>query len=180
MAIGVFGNGTSGNVQQPFTAESTDPLSIFRVLAAARVPFLIIGGHAVAFHGYVRTTEDADVIYLRTAAVEDALLGALQSMHACWISNERDGATGLERVVPVSAAYVRATRVMMLTTDFGFLDLFDHVPGMPEQSVRELIEDGVEFDGLRFVSRHWLRRLKRQAGRHKDLDDLEHLGAEGG
>jgi hypothetical protein len=28
---------------------------------------------------------------------------------------------------------------------------------------------------LRFVSLHWLRKLKQAAGRHKDLDDLEHL-----
>ena len=35
-------------------SDPTDPLAIFRVLTRAGVPFLIIGGHAVSFHGYVR------------------------------------------------------------------------------------------------------------------------------
>ena len=35
--------------------------------------------------------------------------------------------------------------------------------------------DSIELDNLRFVSLRWLRKLKRAAGRHKDLDDLEHL-----
>ena len=39
---------------------SDDPLSVFQLLAHAGVPFVIIGGHAVVFHGYVRTTEDAE------------------------------------------------------------------------------------------------------------------------
>ncbi len=42
---------------------SDDPLSVFQLLARAGVPFVIIGGHAVVFHGYVRTTEDADLIF---------------------------------------------------------------------------------------------------------------------
>lgn len=37
-----------------------NPLQIFELLAHAQVPFAIIGGHAVNFHGCVRTTEDAD------------------------------------------------------------------------------------------------------------------------
>ena len=72
---------------------SDDPLNVFQLLARAGVPFVIIGGHAVNFHGHLRATEDADLIY----------------------------------------------------------------------------------DNLRFVSLRWLRKLKQAAGRHKDLDDLEHL-----
>jgi hypothetical protein len=45
---------------RPF--DLTNPLQVFEVLARAQVPYVIIGGHAVNFYGYVRTTEDADVI----------------------------------------------------------------------------------------------------------------------
>ena len=38
---------------------------IFEVLARHGVPFLVIGGHAVSFHGYVRATEDTDVLWVR-------------------------------------------------------------------------------------------------------------------
>src|SRR5947208_701155 len=91
-----------------------DPLRIFGLLAQAGVPFVIIGGHAVNFHGYVRTTEDADVIFERTAAAEEALVQLLQAVHAGWISDQIDPQTGLERLIPVTAGYVRAQHLMML------------------------------------------------------------------
>ena len=156
-------------------SDPTDPLAIFRVLTRAGVPFLIIGGHAVSFHGYVRTTEDADVIFQRTPATEAALLRVLEFIHACWVSNDRDPQTGLERLVPVSLSYLKAQPLMMLSTDLGFLDLYDYVPGFPETPVEEIFADSIAWGELRFVSLHWLRRLKERAARHRDLDDLEHL-----
>ncbi|MCC6125374.1 MAG: hypothetical protein IT426_10455 [Pirellulales bacterium] len=155
---------------------STDnPLTVFQLLTRAGVPFVIIGGHAVNFHGHVRTTEDTDLIFERSAASEAALLEALESIHACWISDERDPVTGLERLVPVSPSYVRAEHLMMLTTDLGFLDLYDYIPGFPDVPVADVFSDSIALDNLRFVSLRWLRKLKQAAGRHKDLDDLEHL-----
>jgi len=152
-----------------------DPLSVFQLLARAGVRFVIIGGHAVVFHGHVRATEDADLIFERSEASEAALLEALESIRACWISDERDPATGLERLVPVSAPYVRGRHLMMLTTDLGFLDLYDYIPGFPDLPVAEVFADSIELDNLQFVSLPWLRKMKQAAGRHKDLDDLEHL-----
>jgi len=49
------------------------PLRIFHILAQHQVPFLIIGGHAVNFHGYIRTTEDCDMIYLHDHKAEQQL-----------------------------------------------------------------------------------------------------------
>ena len=152
-----------------------EPVEILEVLARADVPLVVIGGYAVNFHGYVRTTEDADVIFLRTPESEARLLKALQSVNACWISEELDPRTGLERLVPVSASYLAANHLMMLSTDAGFLDLYDHVPGFPETPPSELFSDSVALGKLRFVSLRWLRKLKERAARHKDLDDLENL-----
>ena len=63
----------------------------------------------------------------------------------------------------------------MLWTDLGFLDIYDFIPGFPDTPVQELFNDAVPLGQLRFVSLGWLRKLKRAASRHKDLDDLEHL-----
>ena len=155
--------------------EPTRPLQLFELIARAGVPFVIIGGHAVSFHGYVRTTEDADIVFQRTTDSAAALLGVLQSIHACWISNETDPLTRLERLVPVTAAYIRSEHLMMLCTDLGFLDIYDYIPAFPDTPVQELFADSVTLGELRFVSLRWLRQLKERAGRHKDLDDLEHL-----
>ena len=156
-------------------SEIPDPLAIFHVLADADVPFVIIGGHAVNFHGYIRTTEDADIIFRRTPASEQALLKVLQGVEACWISEELDPATRLERLIPVSLAYLQSQHLMMLTTRLGFLDVYDYVPSFPETPVEELFADSATLGNLRFVSLRWLRRLKERAARNRDWDDLENL-----
>jgi hypothetical protein len=155
--------------------ESGDPFRLIDVLARHDVPLVIIGGHAVTYHGYVRATEDTDVIVQRTRDTDEKLLAALQEVNARWISDETDPDTGIERTVPVSLEYVRATRLMMLVTDFGFLDIFDYVPGFPHHAVDELFSTAANVGGRRFVSLEWLRKLKQASGRPKDQLDLENL-----
>lgn len=156
-------------------ADAQNPLLVFELLARAGVPFIIIGGHAVNFHGYIRTTEVADIVFQRTSTSEMALLGVLESIHAQWISDQIDPQTGLERLVPVSASYLQSRHLMMLVTDLGFLDIYDFIPGFPDTPVDEILTESVALGELRFASLAWLRQLKVCAGRHKDLDDLEHL-----
>lgn len=147
----------------------------YPLLLKHQVPFVIIGGHAVQFHGYLRNTEDVDVLWVRSPECEPRLLAALQEANACWISNERDPATGVERLIPVSAAYVSVTHLMMLVTDYGFVDLFDHVPGFPDANVQEVYGQSVPAGQLRYVSLEWLKKMKQAAGRPKDQMDLEKL-----
>jgi hypothetical protein len=148
---------------------------LLRLLERHGVPFVVIGGHAVSFHGHVRATEDLDVVWLRSTSAEAALLAALREAHAQWISDEIDPATRLEKTVDVNVAYVRSQRLMMLVTDYGFLDLFDYVPGCPDADVREVFDQSIVAQGIRYVSLPWLKQMKRAAGRPQDLSDLENL-----
>ena len=97
-----------------------NPLLVLKHLRKHDIPFVVIGGYAVTFHGYVRATEDLDIVFMRSSASESALLKALNEINAFWIGNEVDPATGLESLIRVSAAYVHATRLMMLVTDLGY------------------------------------------------------------
>ncbi|MCX7007676.1 MAG: hypothetical protein NTY53_10595 [Kiritimatiellaeota bacterium] len=156
----------------------TDPReNVFQLLQRHGVVFAVIGGHAVSVHGFIRATEDHDIVFLRTPENEQRLLKALQESHARWISDERDPATGNERQLPVTQAYLQSQHLMMLLTDAGFLDIFDYIPGSPEASVEQFIADGLEVAGIRYASREWLLRMKRAAGRPQDLLDIENLQA---
>jgi hypothetical protein len=148
---------------------------LLRLLQRHGVPFVIVGGHAVTFHGYVRATEDVDVVWVRSPQAERALLDALLAANACWIADEVDPASGLERLVPVTEPYVKATRLMMLATDYGFLDVFDYVPGCPDADAHELWARAIDHEGLRYAPLDWLVRMKQASGRPKDLDDLQNL-----
>ncbi|MEI8079521.1 MAG: hypothetical protein WCH61_07845 [bacterium] len=148
---------------------------ILETLHRHQVPFVVIGGLALIEHGYVRTTEDTDIVFWRGPEAETALLAALRELDAHWLANETDPATGMPCANPVTPAYVRTCRLMMLVTTAGFLDIFDFLPSLSDEPVANLFRDSVERDGVRFASREWLIRLKRASGRPRDLDDLSHL-----
>ena len=57
---------------------SGSPFQLIDALGRHNVPFVIIGGHAVTFHGYLRATEDTDIVYLRSAETDELLLQALK------------------------------------------------------------------------------------------------------
>lgn len=151
--------------------------TLLDVLSRHGVPFVVIGGHAVNFHGLLRATEDTDLVWLRDAETEKRLLQALLEIDASFISSEIDPATGIERTHRVTPAFVRNERLMMLCTSAGFLDLFDYIPGFPDEPVASLWESAIDLDGVRYASLAWLRRLKQASGRPKDLDDLDRLPA---
>ena len=53
------------------------PLRIAETMATANVPFVIIGGHAVNYHGYPRATQDVDIIFKRSDESVKALYEVL-------------------------------------------------------------------------------------------------------
>jgi hypothetical protein len=150
-------------------------IRLIEVLTRHGVPFVVVGGHAVNFHGSLRATEDTDVLWIRSPDAEAKLLEALRELDAQFISDEIDPTTGIERTHPVTESFIRSGRLMMLCTTAGFLDLFDYVPGFPEEPVATVWDSAVELDGVKFASLEWLRRMKQAAGRPKDLLDLENL-----
>ncbi|MCR9295455.1 MAG: hypothetical protein NXI32_22280 [bacterium] len=154
---------------------SGTPFQLIDVLRQHEVPFVIIGGHAVNFHGYIRATEDTDIVFVRNPESERRLLRALQDVNACWIGDEIDPQTGLEKEYPVTEEYILANRLMMLTTDLGYLDIFDYVPGLPEIPPERLFQDAVATDLGSFVSLRALRQMKLASGRPIDRVDLEKL-----
>jgi hypothetical protein len=148
---------------------------LLEVLTRHGVPFVVIGGHAVNFHGFGRVTEDTDVVWLRSAQSEHALLDALVELDAHYIGKEIDPATGIERTYPVSLPFIKSSPLMMLLTKEGFLDLFDYIPGMPNEDARQLLTSSISSGSLRYASLEWLRRMKHVSGRAKDKLDLENL-----
>lgn len=145
------------------------------LLQRHEISFCLVGGLAVQIHGFLRETDDIDFVWLRSPESAARLLAVLKEANACWISNERDPATGIERLVPVSSAYINCEHLMMLWTDYGFIDLFDYIPGFPEQNVELLIDTAVNVHGIRYASLDWLKKMKQAAGRTKDLEDLRNL-----
>ena len=138
-------------------------------LCAGGVEFMIVGGYAVVLHGYHRVTGDLDV-WVRPS------LGNFQKLMLAFSH------FGL----PVDAV----SESEFLDTDsadvFSFgrppvaLDILTKVKGLDFDEAYAQAESLRSDSGVvRFLHLNQLREAKRAAGRHKDLDDLEHL-PEGG
>jgi len=133
-----------------------------RLLNEHRVEYLLIGGYAVGYYGYPRATNDMDI----------------------WIAARPDNAA---RMVTVLREF--GFHTPQLSEDLFLSDKIVRM-GVPPMRLEILTTiSGVQFDEcyaerevklidavpVNLISLHHLKRNKQASGRHKDLDDLEHL-----
>jgi hypothetical protein len=152
-----------------------DIQGLLEKLAAASVDHIVIGGVAVGFHGYVRSTKDLDVVPAPDPENLERLSGVLRALDA-----ELDGAGDFdadELPDPLDPDVLAQGGNWVLQTRLGRFDI------MQWQGERELWAMlspgalGVDLDGLmvKVASYADLVALKEQAGRPSDLEDLARL-----
>jgi hypothetical protein len=149
-----------------------DLLELFRVLAAGRVDYVVIGGVAAQVHGRRRTTKDLDIMPAPEPANLRRLARSLAELGA------RPGA--LTSAPPPTAEQLEhAPIVSPLVTRHGELHICNDVPGAGPYAglrARALV---TELAGVpvAIVSVDDLIRMKRATGRPGDLADIAALTA---
>jgi hypothetical protein len=140
-----------------------DFTAFLRLLNANDVQYLVIGGYAVGFHGYVRATADFDIWINPTPENAPQAAEALRSFGFDLEEVTDDLFTAPDRVIRMG---IPPFRLEIQTTISGVA--FDEC-----WSAR--IE--AELDGVPafIISLEHLKQNKRAAGRHKDLADLDYL-----
>lgn len=150
-----------------------DPLRIMQELNGAAVRYVVIGAFAGRLLGSPSLTRDLDVCYARDRANLEALATVLARLDA----RLRGVATDVR--FPLDARALLAGDSFTLTTDAGDLDLLGTPAGTEgyEDLVRAAVD--TDLDGLvvKVVSIDDLIRMKRAAGRPKDLIEVEVLAA---
>lgn len=151
----------------------TDFERLLTALTHADVEFIIIGGFAATAHGSAHITVDLDVVYNRTAGNVDRLARALEPLRPYL----RGAPPGLPFRFDSDAIHQGLN--FTLVTEAGDLDLLGEATGggtydalLPHSDVRDVA--GLE---CRFVNLETLIRLKRAAGRPKDLERIAELEA---
>lgn len=127
------------------------------------VRFLVVGGHAVSFHGYPRFTQDVDVVVLPDVDNAERLIRALRDFGFGELQLTKD-----DFVKPITVALGRAPHQIDIMTYYKGVRVEDawqrRVPG--------------HLDGIpvQFVSKDDLITNKRAVGRPEDLADVSKLG----
>lgn len=142
-------------------------------LVAAKVDFILIGGKAAILHGSARVTFDTDIVYDRTRANLERIAVFLDPHHPYL----RGAPLGLPFKLDVPT--LRNGLNFTLTTALGDLDLLGEVVG--GGGYRDLLAHTIEVEafGVKFlcVDLPTLIKLKRAAGRPKDLESIAELEA---
>ncbi|MDH5447286.1 MAG: nucleotidyl transferase AbiEii/AbiGii toxin family protein [Gammaproteobacteria bacterium] len=152
-------------------------LPLFKALNEADVQYIVVGGIATILHGYVRATADVDLVIDLQADEAKKAITALTS-------------EGFKPKIPVQAIeFADETKREQWIKEKGMqvfalyhpdkpgitVDLFVHHP-VPYQPLldRSVIMD-LEGIKVRVCSIDDLIAMKQQAGRQKDLADIEQL-----
>lgn len=152
-----------------------DIQGIFEQLDAADVSYIVIGGVAVGFHGYVRATKDLDIVPSPDHSNLERLAGALRALDA-----ELDGAEDFDAAElpdPLDPDTLALGGNWVMQTRLGRFDVMQWLndTGLWEMLSPNAVE--VEMEGLRVKVAGYddLIALKRLAARPSDLEDLERL-----
>lgn len=152
-----------------------DIRGILEELSREGVDFLIIGGVAVGFHGFVRATKDVDVVPAPDPQNLKRLAAVLRELDA-----QIDGAgefEGEELPDPLDPEALALGGNWVLSTRLGRFDVMqwigeDALWGKLSQAA---IEAEIGDLVVKVVSYEDLVALKEHAGRPQDLIDLERL-----
>jgi predicted nucleotidyltransferase len=151
----------------------TDFKALLRALAEGEVEFILVGGVAATVHGATRLTLDVDVVYRRSPENLRRLALALTAY--------RPYLRGAPPGLPFRWDAVTLQRGLnfTLTTDIGDLDLLGEIVG--GGTYDDLLTDSVAIRvfGIecRCLTLECLIRVKRAAGRPKDLETIAELEA---
>lgn len=135
-----------------------------RLLREESVEFVVVGGYAVAFHGYVRATNDMDLFFRNTA----------ENIRRIRIALERFGFSTPESSI---REFGEADTIIRMGVPPVQIELINTISGLAfdevwERRVEDLYGDVPVF----YISLQDLLRNKKAAGRPKDLADFDELG----
>jgi hypothetical protein len=136
------------------------------------VQFVVIGGFALAPHGFVRGTKDIDIVPDPAADNLARLAGALLDLQAA--VDLGDIAADELGIVPDKEGLGHGGN-WILHTRLGRLDILQEVAGLRDYA--QLRAGAIEVSGVMYAGYDELISMKAAAGRPEDLRDIGALEA---
>lgn len=135
----------------------------FQLLNSYKVNYLVIGGYAVAYHGYPRATGDVDI----------------------WISSDLDNTKKVVNVLREfgftdpsmsEEVFLKENQVIRMGVPPLRIELFTTISGVDfNDCYSNKVDEDIDGVILSFINLENLKQNKKSSGRHIDLNDLENL-----
>lgn len=136
-----------------------DLVSLCRALNQLGARYLIVGGFAVMYSGYARTTTDVDLLMAVDSANEDRVFRGLATLPDKAVLELKPGEVSAYTVVRVA--------------DEITVDLMQSASGIDyEEAAKDIVIRRVQDVDIPFASPRLLWRMKKNTHREKDLPDL--------
>ena len=133
-------------------------------LNANEVEYLIVGGYAVAYHGYPRYTKDVDVWLWIDPENAERVVKTLRDF-------------GFESLGLGVSDFLEKDTIIQLGYAPNRIDLIMGIPGVEfEECYESRNEEEIEGVKLKFIDIENLKKAKRASGRPQDIADVENLG----
>ena len=127
------------------------------------VLYLVVGGYAVAFHGYPRYTKDIDIWIYMDKSNAEKLLQVLEDF----------GFGSLDLTVD---DFLDPEQVIQLGYPPNRIDILTDLKGINfKECYSSRVEVTIENTRINFIDLENLKKNKKVTGRHQDLADLENL-----
>lgn len=135
----------------------------FQLLNVLDVRYLIVGGYAVAYHGYPRYTKDIDIWIWINPENAERIVKALRDF-------------GFESLDLKASDFLEPETIIQLGYAPNRIDLIMGLPGVDfEDCYAQRVEVEIEEVRLMFIDLESLKKTKKASGRLQDLADLENL-----
>jgi len=136
---------------------------LLSALASNHVEYLVVGGYAVIYHGYVRTTGDLDIWVALTVENAAKVESAIRSL-------------GFNPPGLKAAWFARRGSVLRIGQEPLRFDIINDLDGVTfAECYARRITTTLEGVEVSLISLPDLKTNKRASGRNKDLADLDYL-----
>ena len=134
-----------------------------KLLNAHRVKYLLIGGYAVAYHGYPRATAGMDVWIDVEPVNAERIVAALKAF-------------GFDLPELSPRLFLTPEKIIRMGTPPMRIEIVTSISGVSfENGYASRIKDELDGVPVDLIGLAELKENKKASGRYKDLDDLENL-----
>lgn len=132
-------------------------------LIANQVEYLVVGGYAVGYHGFVRATGDLDIFVRLSQQNAERLLSAFHDF-------------GFDVPELTVAVFMEPGKIVRIGVPPLRLEVMNGISGVAfDQCYQQRVEETIDGVNVSFIDLESLLLNKQAAGRPKDIADLEAL-----